>query len=92
MAKLIIDMDDNRYKRIISESESYLDYQILLAKLNNAIVLPDNCTNGDVIKTMFPECDADFHFDCFGTADWYSTNLDGRTDFSDEWWNAPYEG
>ena len=90
MAKLIFDIDNDRFEKIKCATENYLDCQILL-ELNNAIILPDNCTNGDVIKALFPECDADFHFDCFGMTDWYSTNLDGRTDFSDEWWNAPYE-
>lgn len=87
MAKLIIDMDDNRYKRVISESESYLDYQILLAKLNNAIVLPDNCTNGDIIKTMFNiEIVDDFHHS-------YGVTLTNSNyvQFNKDWWNTPYE-
>lgn len=49
-----------------------------------AIPIPDNATNGDVIKAMFPnvyseECD----YDIF-------TTLDGDTRFTYDWWNAPY--
>lgn len=54
MAKIIIDMNDDRYEKLSSGNEDYLDYQILLAKLRNATVLPTNATNGDVIKALFP--------------------------------------
>lgn len=55
----------------------------------NAIIIPDNATNGDVIKAMFP--------DIFVKED--PTNedlimvddLSTYTFFYKKWWNAPYK-
>lgn len=53
--------------------------------INNTISIPDNVTNGDMLKIMFPnmyveECD----YDVF-------TDLDGDSRFTYDWWNAPYK-
>ena len=60
-------------------------YYVKNAKTVQAIPIPDNATNGDVIKAIFPnvyseECD----YDIFIT-------LDGDTRFTYDWWNAPYK-
>ena len=38
-------------------------------------LIPDNATNGDVIKALFPKLECDY---------WCPR-------FADDWWNAPYE-
>lgn len=55
-------------------------------QIHNTIVVPENATNGDVIKAMFPNikleeiCEGDIWF-----------NIDNTiTVFHEEWWNAPY--
>lgn len=53
----------------------------------NAIILPDNATNGDVIDTMF--CGS------YGTngeyVHVYGVGGNGLLTFTKEWWNAPYK-
>jgi len=47
--------------------------------------IPDNATNGDVIKALFPN----MSFKIVNELVW--TNLDGETTrFITSWWNAPY--
>lgn len=57
------------------------------APASNAIILPDNATNGDVIDTMFP-------YGSYGTnGEWvyvYGVGGNGLLTFTKEWWNAPY--
>ena len=43
-------------------------------------------TNGEVIQTLFPKCVN--HTDADG---WIITTIDGFTEFTPEWWNAPYQ-
>lgn len=48
-----------------------------------AIPIPDNTTNGDVIKAMFPNISVYEH----GST--YSVN--NEYNFNSTWWNAPYK-
>ena len=43
-------------------------------------------TNGEVMQAVFPNCYMGIDDD-----DWIVTNIDGRTMFQPEWWNAPYK-
>lgn len=57
----------------------------LIDNAPTVLTIPDNPTNGDMIKAMFPniyteECD----YDVF-------TTLDEETRFTYDWWNAPYK-
>lgn len=60
----------------------------------NAILIPDNATNGDVIKAMFPYIEIKDNCDMY-----YSVNIENlSTDkglntvgFRKDWWNAPYK-
>lgn len=52
----------------------------------NAIVIPDNATNGDVIKALFPKADIDGrHKEVYVVID------DEVLDFSENWWFAHYK-
>ena len=59
----------------------------------NAIVIPENATNCDMIKAMFPNLE---WTGAYKDEDFYS--LDSNTPFSARlkafrcWWNAPYKG
>ena len=49
-------------------------------------VLPDNPTNGDMIKAIFPNCVKDNDF-CGAVI----TSLNGETQYwKSDWWNTPY--
>jgi hypothetical protein len=64
----------------IGETVDYLDFAI--QALESSIPIPQNATNGDVIKAVFPKVNK------------YNNILleDGRKNilFGDDWWNAPY--
>ena len=58
-----------------------------MADIELAIKIPDNPTNGDVIKGLFQDCVKD---DDFGDA--VITVMDGETQYwSRKWWNAQYK-
>lgn len=46
----------------------------------------EGMTNGEVMKAVFPNCYMGIDDD-----EWIVTNIDGRTMFQPEWWNAPYQ-
>lgn len=50
----------------------------------DAIPLPDNATNGDIIKTLFPRTR------CVEKNGIIETGIDEGTLFNLDWWNAPY--
>lgn len=52
------------------------------------VVIPDNATNGDMIKTMFPSIKIDFET---YTKSEVVHFRDGDAEFSHDWWNAPYK-
>ena len=53
-----------------------------------SIKVPDNPTNGDMIKAMFP-CEEK---ECVNSIDYrtYYEGLDFLKGFNTDWWNAPY--
>ena len=58
----------------------------------NAVVIPDNATNGDMIKALFPNVPVDKFFQ--DTISFYPLMPNGLTDevhFDECWWNAPYK-
>lgn len=67
--------------------ENIGDYDI---PIHNAIIIPRGMTNGDMIKTMFPnvECGKDELGNVFIIS---SVQL-GTIAFRESWWNAPYKG
>jgi len=70
------------------------DYDI---PIHNAIIIPKNATNGDMIKAMFPDAEVVEvkYFD--GIVSHYQVNfgkINGNqniVNFKSDWWNAPYK-
>ena len=56
----------------------------VLDVLSRCVEIPDNATNGDVIKGLFPNERIGHCEDC--------TDLGDIATFDDDWWNAPYKG
>ena len=79
MPKVVIDIPKGCYEEICTASFPVQDAYRLVAWIKEGTVLPDNPTNGDMIKAMFP--DIDFH--CMEGAF-------GKISFDLVWWNSPY--
>lgn len=82
--KVIIDIDEE----VLKHPHNYCCYAVANQIKGNYIPIPDNATNGDVIKLMFPsdakELDmSKSHLMYYG--------LDYIKEFRKEWWNAPYK-
>ena len=57
----------------------------------NAVVIPQGASNGDVIKAVFPNADCEFKK--FYEKDTVICDLGGfYIRISAQWWNSPYEG
>ena len=61
-------------------------------KLDNLIEIPDNATNGDMLKALFPSENEETYDNYFsnGTTLLYD-GLDYLEQFHSDWWNAPYK-
>ena len=63
-------------------------YELMNGRYDVLVKLPDNCTNGDVIMAMFPECCSNMgNLDNGIVVDFIG---DLHT-FNKDWWNAPYK-
>ena len=81
--KVLINISEQKYKWICENPLVYdSDLEISVRK---GIAIPENATNGDVIKTMFPNASVYEHN---GGAT-YSVN--NEYNFNATWWNAPYK-
>lgn len=99
--KVLIDIPQD-HKRVIdnlvSDCKGYLlphEVEIRLARaVKIGTVIPDNATNGDMIKAMFPEVEVQEIMGWFDKDKvlGYRTWLGGRSqDYLFDWWNAPYK-
>lgn len=102
--KVILDIESNALEIIKKEGIINSENRInnvwvadeLIDALDNAIILPDNATNGDIIKAMFPKgkirrevsCTHDKTVFSFPDGTYFGTECRFNTD----WWNAPYKG
>ena len=93
--ELVIKIDEETYNELMSEKD-------FIHKVNNpykiAIVdgtpIPENATNGDMIKAMFPHKGIHFGFnDEYGKV-WILSSYSSKKvcTFDLDWWNAPYKG
>lgn len=84
--KLIIDISEEEWlfikAKIATEDDSYIDRAVA-----NSTPIPDNATNGDMIKAIF-NCktrNEDSNY-------LVKYSLDGiYEEVSSDWWNAPYQ-
>lgn len=65
----------------------------VLSVIKNCIEIPENATNGDMIKKMFPDAVVQEVRDRFnGTLLGYIGSLRGQPQvFRPDWWSAPYK-
>lgn len=86
MKQILIALNDEEYEDIISDEACGL--HPLTRAVARGTVLPDNPTNGDMIKTMFPNILVN---DGWTEGLIVAHEFDGSTWFNKEWWNAPYK-
>lgn len=56
----------------------------------NEIIIPEDATNGDVIKAMFPKAWGSDYIDIFNKFTLYIDD-DHELEVDIDWWNAPYK-
>lgn len=86
--KLIIDID----KELAEKGHWYTDEEMwtVIKAAQNGTPIPDNATNGEVIKAMFPNMKIRWEtVSRIGIT--YKNNQDYITEFDLSWWNAPYQ-
>ena len=88
--KLIIDIPELTYDRLLNEQHiPNMDYKYLII---HGTPIPDNATNGDVIKAVFQQ----WKILDYADKDMIMFNIPMKVgcEFnacSREWWNAPYQ-
>ena len=94
--KIVIEMPQEVIEK---DAEGYFNYfgcmsKTLYETLQNGIVLPQNPTNGDMLKTVFPyievkdKCNMYYSVDIENLSEDVGLNTVG---FRKDWWDAPYE-
>ena len=87
--KIVIDIPEDIYNHIVVDSEYFTPS--LVNAFKNGTPIPDNATNGEVIKTMFDTTEEHF-YDEDRMVDVYGLDRsDDPSTFYADWWNAPYQ-
>ena len=82
--------------RIYDEGESLYNHEVTEEEVN-AIEIPQNATNGDMIKNMFNIPDSEIEEGLLSTIYIYTIKGDSQDflkkqiTFNKDWWNAPYK-
>lgn len=70
--------------------------EVVKQAIRNGVVLPDNATNGDVMKMLFGcgelSCDCDTDYESVIAYGLDTTPTCKGTLFTSDWWKAPYKG
>ena len=87
MSKILIEIPDN---------VDYRNYDIpyfILDAITSGKLIPDNATNGDVIKTIFPNAKVrtNYYTYCVEVKLEFHSQKDTGLIFDKEWWNKPYK-
>ena len=98
--KLIIDIPEEAYKTICDKYATFPKEmkEWGLEAIKNGKPIPNNVTNGDVIKAMFPDAEITFFTTLSGThtvaVDFEDNTLDlfyCPHTFNLDWWNSRYQ-
>lgn len=87
----IIDADKYQKDLLSYYDDPSIELEVLDRQpLVSAIPIPDKMTNGDMIKTMFPN--AEYREDRLGNVFVISDAQLGYIVFRESWWNSLYKG
>jgi len=86
--QIVIEIPKAAYKLLKNEGVDWLGAEHILNAVANGTPIPDNATNGDVIKVMFGVKEVDM-------SNTYCVHFPEEEDYSHyffkEWWDAPYQ-
>ena len=88
--ELVIRIPEEAYKLLQTDGVDWLGAEHILNAVANGIPLSDNATNGDVIRTMFPDTVLNYN----GTEFKVRVNDDNGHNIMQiyaDWWDAPYK-
>ena len=92
---VLIKISDEIYRHAKEGSEDSNDEWDTMRAVANGILIPDNATNGDVIKAMFPNLKYKYTvIDEYTNEPTFVMLIDEDiilTNFSMDWWNALYQ-
>lgn len=82
--RILIDIPEYDYEHIREYYEKNDTVESTYSYIYHGTPIPDNATNGDVIKALFPTADISLNDSCFeGVVNKYGFDM--------KWWNAPYQ-
>ena len=91
--QIVIDISEEEYRLCKKQWDTEcLDPLMMAVKYGTPI--PDNATNGDVLKAMFPNViTQEFAMTIHATTKVISNGVKGGIsyDFWKDWWNSPYQ-
>lgn len=88
--KILIDLSPDVFTRLF-DADGYIsekDAQAMGYAIRDGIVLPENPTNGDVIKIMFPDAKSKRNL---APDILYFGRSRTMIRYTNKWWNAPYK-
>ena len=89
--ELVIKVSEDTYKDIIENGFIYdEDNEVVTYAIKNGTPIPDNATNGDVIKALYPDAKYDTYFDFIAMIT-HTERTVFMSRFDRDWWNAPYQ-
>lgn len=86
--KLVIDIPEWVYEEIKTKDFEVNGFSVDVAIMNGTL-LPENATNGDVIKAVFPNAEIEVYQTIVLVK--YTEQNNEWVSYSPVWWNAPYE-
>lgn len=91
--KLIIDISEEVYQHMMgNDLLKSVHGNICYKAVCNGTPIPDNATNGDMIKAMFPNTEVDdYDYGKDPVIDVYGIDDTEYITLRKTWWNAPYQ-
>jgi hypothetical protein len=91
--KVIIDIPKDTYEyylKLVANDDVMNNPEKIIV---NGTPINNNATNGDMLKAMFPNqtISCSIPITDRNGAKFYRTTINGVTDFTEDWWNAPYK-
>ena len=88
--EIVIKIPENEYRYIKEIYEKNDNIESTYSYIYHGTPLPENTTNGDIIKTMFSNMKVGFITESqIGV--YFTKNASYATVFDLNWWNAPYK-
>lgn len=96
--KIVIEIDESLLDGIKSDDFDFARQVVksfqgtIASAIANGTLIPDNATNGDVIKAMFPNTEVDdYDYGEDPVIDVYGIDDTEYITIRKAWWNAPYQ-